>query len=74
MMSRKPIRFTVGSAKDPDITLNREIAMDIFYLVGRPVLHIIDLDTHFHVATFLSYVSIDDVWDSILRNWANTFA
>ena len=65
MMSRKPITFTVGSAKDPDITFNREVAMDIVYLSGRPALHIIDIDTHFHAATFLMSLTTDDVWDAI---------
>jgi hypothetical protein len=74
MNSRKRIQFTVGSAKDPDITFNREIAMEFFYLVGRPALYIIDLVTHFHAATGFSSVSTDDVWDSILRTWANIYA
>jgi transposase InsO family protein len=74
LMARKPITFTVGSASDPDITFNREIALDIFYLRGRPALHIVDLDTHFHEASFLSSVSTDDVWDAILQNWANIYA
>jgi hypothetical protein len=66
MMARKPISFTVGSAKDNEITLNREIAMDIVYLAGKPALHIIDIDTHFQAATFLRSISTDDVWDAIL--------
>jgi len=74
MMARKPITFTVGSAKDPDITFNREVALDILYLNGRPALHIIDIDTHFHAATFLRSVSTDDVWDAILRTWVNIYA
>jgi hypothetical protein len=74
MMARKPITFSVGSAKDPDITFNREVALDIMYLNGRPALHIVDMDTHFHAASFLRSVSTDDVWDAIIRNWANTYA
>jgi Reverse transcriptase (RNA-dependent DNA polymerase) len=74
MMARKPISFTVGSAKDNEITFNREIAMDIVYLAGKPALHIIDIDTHFQAATFLRSMSTDDVWDAILRSWANVYA
>jgi hypothetical protein len=52
IMARKSISFTIGSAKDNEITFNREIAMDIVYLAEKPALHIIDIDTHFLAATF----------------------
>jgi hypothetical protein len=52
MMARKPISFTVGSAKDNEITFNREIAMDIVYLAGKPALHIIDIDTLSRLQSF----------------------
>jgi Reverse transcriptase (RNA-dependent DNA polymerase) len=74
MIARKPLAFTVGSANDSDITFNRELAMDIVYLSGRPAFHIIDVDTHFQAATFLKSMSTDDVWDSILRSWVNVYA
>jgi hypothetical protein len=74
LMARKPITFTVGSASDLYITFNREIALDIFYLRVRPALHIVDINTHFHAASFLRLVSTDDVWDVLLRNWANIYA
>jgi hypothetical protein len=48
--------------------------MDIVYLAGKPALHINDIDTHFHAAKLLPSMSTDDVWDAILRSWANVYA
>jgi hypothetical protein len=74
MIARKPLAFTVESLKDSDITFNRELAMDIVYLSGRPELHIIDINNHFKAATFLRSMSTDDLWDSILRSSVNLYA
>jgi hypothetical protein len=73
-MARKPILFTVVSASDPEITFNREIALDFFSFRSRLALHIVDINTQFHAASFLQSVSTDDVWDAILQNWANIYA
>jgi hypothetical protein len=74
MMARKPITFSVGSAIDPDIILNREVALYIIYLNGRQVLHVVDMDMHFQAASYLKSVSTEYVWDSIIRNRKNTNA
>jgi hypothetical protein len=73
MKALKPITFTVGSPKDPDIIFNREVAMDIMYLHGLPVLHIVYMDTHFHAEIFLRSIYTDDVWNAILRSWAHVY-
>ena len=44
--------------------------MDIMYLNGKPVLHIIDSGTHFSAARFLSDVSNKALWSTITESWA----
>jgi hypothetical protein len=73
-MARKPITFSVGSAIDPEIAFNREVALDTIYLNGRPVLQVVDMDMHFQAASFFKSVSTEEVWDSIIRNRENTNA
>jgi hypothetical protein len=73
LIARKPITFTVGSASDPHITFNREIALDILYLRGRSALLIVDIDKHFHALSFLRSASTDDIWDALLQNRANIY-
>jgi hypothetical protein len=55
LMAQKSITLTVESSNDPDITFNREIVLDILYLRVRPALHIFEIDTHFHAASFSSF-------------------
>lgn len=48
-----PFRFR-ASIPEGNITFNREIAIDIMWLSGKPALHIVDTETNFQNAVFIS--------------------
>ncbi|CEJ95277.1 Putative Polyprotein [[Torrubiella] hemipterigena] len=64
-------RFTVRDNHE----FNHEIIVDIFYLDGLPVLHIIDSATAFQAACFLEpqKQTAKDVWDAIRCCWIDTY-
>ena len=43
--------------------------MDIMYIKGDPILHIVDEGTHFSAAQFPPAVSTDSVWQALLKCW-----
>ena len=60
--AKEPGRFRV-SLPSEDIVFNRTVYMDIMYLDGKSVLHVVDKDTQFSAATFLSHgVTTEDAW------------
>jgi hypothetical protein len=65
--SAKPYRFRVSM---PDsIVFNDTLAIDLLWLEGKAVLHVVDLHTHFSAAGFLQRQSVDDVWITLLTIW-----
>jgi hypothetical protein len=52
---------------------NYEIVIDVVRLGNRNVLHVIDADTSFQAATFLSSLSARDTWNALCRCWIYTY-
>jgi hypothetical protein len=70
--TKAPGRFKF-SLKD-DIDFNYEIIIDIMYLDGRPVLHIVDAATAFQAARFLRKdVSTKSVWEALRLCWIDVY-
>lgn len=44
---------------------NYSVQVDTMYLLGKPVLHMIDVATHFCAASFLKSGSLNEIWTSI---------
>jgi hypothetical protein len=63
----RPIRFKVSGGEKT--VFNATVAIDLLYLDGAPVLHIVDLSTNFSAAQFLPDVSTNTVWSCLLRHW-----
>jgi hypothetical protein len=55
----RPLRFQVSIPDE--IIFNRELALDLMYLDGQAVLHIVDLSTRFSSAVFLQDQSTESV-------------
>ena len=53
MITSKKLSFQVGSMKEQEVVLSREISVDLFKIENDNVLHIIDIVTHFIAAEFL---------------------
>lgn len=58
-----PQRFKFRLRDDQEF--NFEILVDVMYLSGKPVLHVIDSATTFNGARFLPSMSAKDTWEAI---------
>jgi hypothetical protein len=47
--------------------------MDVFFVSGDPVLHIVDAGTRFSVARYISSQSVSAIWRQFLICWCYTF-
>lgn len=70
--SRKPRRFKLAVGTD-ELRFNHIVAVDVMYIDGEPVLHIVDEATHFMSACFLRNSSTKEVWASIRKCWINVY-
>lgn len=52
---------------------NHEVIMDIMYIQGRTVLHVVDRGTHFQAARFLNGDSAEEVWHTFMEMWTLTY-
>ena len=50
--SAKPFRFR-ASIPDESVIYNHELALDLLWLAGKPVLHVVDVHTSFQNAIFV---------------------
>ena len=71
-LSHAPHRFRV-SLPDKDVVFNRTVCMDIMFLEGKPVLHIVDRDTKFSAAAFLKSETTDETWETLMRIWVSVY-
>lgn len=53
---------------------NDEILMDIMYLNGSPVRHIVDAETRFGAARFPSDLSIATILSTLVQVWVTVYA
>jgi hypothetical protein len=69
--SSKPIPFQIRYPAQ--IVFNHEIQLDLMYLHGNPVLHIVDVATTFSAANFLPAQDDSSVWNTFLIGWATLY-
>lgn len=67
-----PLRFRVSFGAE-NVRFNERIIVDIMYIDGDPILHIIDEGTHFNAARFLPDVGTDTIWKTILLSWTSIY-
>ena len=65
-----PFRFR-ATIPPEDIIFNREVAIDLMWLNGKPVLHVVDTATNFQNAVFLKSKSTDDIWNDFIDCWTS---
>ncbi len=56
-----------------NITFNREIEVDVMFIDGDAVLHIIDRGTKYSVAKFMKNQTAEHTWVLIVELWISTF-
>lgn len=64
-----PLRFRVSFGSG-NVRFNERIIIDIMYIDGDPILHIVDEGTHFSAARFLPNARTDTIWSTILSSWS----
>lgn len=72
-LSKEPGRFRV-ELPDEDIVFNRTVIMDLMSFESSNGLHIIDKDTLFSAAIFLSSgESAENIWNDYMKAWVLTY-
>jgi hypothetical protein len=71
MNSKAPGRFKF-TLKD-DYEFNWCIIVDVMYLDGKPVLHVVDEATAFQAAKFLKDMSAKTTWDTLRICWIDVY-
>ena len=56
-----------------DIKFNYNVIVDILYIEGKPVLHLIDKTTHFQARRWLKDISAKHIWDQLRAYWIDTY-
>ena len=73
-LAKDPGRFR-AALPEGDVIFNRVVLIDLMFLNGRAVLHIVDKDTLFSEATFLrDGQSTAAVWDAYMSVWVTKYA
>ena len=68
---RSPGRFTF-TLKD-DLDFNYNVIIDIMYIGGKPVLHLVDEATRFQAGQWLKNVLAQYIWDQLRSCWIDTY-
>jgi hypothetical protein len=68
---RSPGRFRFN-LKD-DVDFNYSIIVDIFYITGKPVLHVVDEGTRYQAGQWLQNISATHTWDTLRKCWIDTY-
>lgn len=70
--SKRPFRFRASLGQDK-IVFNHELALDLMWLGGNPLLHIIDTHTHFSNSIVLCSKKVDGIWATFVEYWASLY-
>jgi hypothetical protein len=70
---KSPGRFKFTIRADGDPVFNYCIIVDIMYIEGNPLLHIIDEATRFQAARWLRSLSAKHTWDALRECWIDTY-
>ena len=68
----RPYRFRVSIPADR-LKFNHEVAIDLMWMKGNPLLHIVDTQTHYQNAILLKGESAQVVWNAFIEGWASVY-
>lgn len=66
------LHFRVSMGHE-DVQFNARSYIDIMYLDGKPVLHVVDESTHFSAASFLTRTTAEAVWEATMLCWSSVY-
>ena len=55
------------------MNFNAELIINIMYIDGKPVLHVVNNATAFQAAKFLRNMEVTTVWKALQLCWLNTY-
>jgi hypothetical protein len=70
---KSPGRFKFTLRTDEDPVFNYCILVDVMYIDGDPLLHIIDEATRYQAARWLRNLSAKHTWDTLRNCWVDTY-
>jgi hypothetical protein len=56
-----------------DVQFNYSIIVDIFYIGGKPVLHVVDEGTRYQAGKWLQNITAKHTWDVLRMCWIDTY-
>src|SRR5450432_2959538 len=56
-----------------DVQFNYSIIVDIFYIGGKPVLHVVDEGTRYQAGRWLQNITAKHTWDVLRMCWIDTY-
>ena len=74
-----PVRFKASLPTEEDLVFGDELSIDLMFLDGKAVLHIVDTATRFSAATFLDShgekygQSVEGIWLAFVMTWATMY-
>ena len=71
--SRSPHRLRVTSPPEKFI-FSEEVAIDLMWLEGKAILHVVDCRTHFNSASQFKGHSVEDLWEAYIERWSSLYA
>ena len=71
-----PIRFKASIPTEDSVKFGEELSMDLMFLDGKALLHIVDTATRFSAATFLDGdfdQSVEGIWLAFIQAWCTLY-
>ena len=68
----RPYRFRVSVPGD-QIVFNHEVAIDLFWVGGNPILHVVDTHTGYQNVGLPKSLSAQHVWEAFLEAWVTVY-
>jgi hypothetical protein len=75
----KPLRFIASIPTEDAMVFGEELSIDLMWVYGGAVLHIIDTATRFSSSTFLDKYnsnygqSVDGIWTAFIETWCTAY-
>ena len=71
---KSPGRFKFTIKNDQDCRFNHTVIVDVMYIQGNPVLHVVDEATRFQAARWLPSISAEATWEALRMCWLDVYA
>lgn len=68
---KSPMRFKFTIKNDTNF--NHTVFVDVFYISGDPVLHLVDEATKFQAARWLNNMTAESTWNAIRQCWIDVY-